>query len=529
MLKNLSLVIKANQDFVRHSGDDAKKNAPILNSLFDSISLTYIPLLKMIDRLSRDNVPCRFGLVLPPILCNLLSDEKIQELYVQWLDKKISFGTEELKRLSGDESKSKVCSQIVDQYVILKDDFNVTYNRQLIPVFANYMKKGYIELLGTCGTDIYIPHYADMKEVISAQIECGLHAYRQYFDDVPDGFWLPAFGYTPGVEKIIRAYGYTYTIVDSRSVLLIEDMPKTGIFYPTRTDNSLVFFARDSRINEEIFGKEGYCRNLVYKNENRDVGFDLPIDQLGTYLEDSKYRYATGFQYWNRKLDSSESSIYSHEAAVAQAQADAKSFIKNRAEILNKAAELLPENDFVTTVCALDEDLCRKWHEFVIWLEYVFRYGRDESLNMVSCNQMVDKQYELEKISPYYSSGLGAGYGENLLSSKNCWMMRYVRKACERMVDLADRFPNDTGLKTRLLNLGAKELMLAQSLNIPKMIDEAQFPDFAVNRFKESIVSFTEVFDSLGSNTVSTEWLTTLESKDSVFPWMNYRIFSKKQ
>jgi 1,4-alpha-glucan branching enzyme len=36
------------------------------------------------------------------------------------------------------------------------------------------------------------------------------------------------------------------------------------------------------------------------------------------------------------------------------------------------------------------------------------------------------------------------------------------------------------------------------------------------------------VFDALGSNTVSTEWLTKLESKESIFPWMNYRIFSKK-
>ena len=163
------------------------------------------------------------------------------------------------------------------------------------------------------------------------------------------------------------------------------------------------------------------------------------------------------------------------------------------------------------------------------FLEYVFRYARDEALNMASPNQMLSHQFELEKINPYYSSGIGAGYGECLLSSKNCWMMRYIRKACERMIDLADRFPNDTGLKTRLLNLGAKELLIAQSMNRPRMIDDANLPEFAIKRFKESILAFTEVFDSLGSNTVSTEWLTSLEAKDSVFNWMNYRIFSKKK
>ena len=51
----------------------------------------------------------------------------------------------------------------------------------------------------------------------------------------------------------------------------------------------------------------------------------------------------------------------------------------------------------------------------------------------------------------------------------------------------------------------------------------------AEKRFKESIAAFTAVFDSLGSNTVSTEWLTRLEARDSIFPWMNYRIFTKKR
>ena len=41
--------------------------------------------------------------------------------------------------------------------------------------------------------------------------------------------------------------------------------------------------------------------------------------------------------------------------------------------------------------------------------------------------------------------------------------MRYIRKACERIIDLSDRFPNDTGLKTRLLNLGAKHITMINS------------------------------------------------------------------
>ena len=60
-------------------------------------------------------------------------------------------------------------------------------------------------------------------------------------------------------------------------------------------------------------------------------------------------------------------------------------------------------------------------------------------------------------------------------------------------------------------------------------IEDENYADFAIKRFKDSIEAFTAVFDSLGSNTVSTEWLTTLEMRDALFPWMNYRIFSKKK
>ncbi len=74
MQKNLSLIIKANQEFIRHTGEDEVINASILNIFYESISTTYIPLLRMIERLENDNVSFCIGLVLPPILCNLLSD-----------------------------------------------------------------------------------------------------------------------------------------------------------------------------------------------------------------------------------------------------------------------------------------------------------------------------------------------------------------------------------------------------------------------------------------------------------------------
>lgn len=534
MLKNLVLIINARQDFIRHSGEYQKKNASILNTLFESISDTYIPLLNMFESLERDEITCRLGLVLPPVLCNLLSDEKIHQLYIQWLENKIELGKQEKLRNEQNQKIAALVDGEIQRLSQLKNDFAEKYQCNLIKAFSDSMHKGYVELLATCGTDIFMPYYSDMKEIISAQIETGLHSYKEFFGEVPEGFWIPELGFFPGVEKLIRAYGYSYTVLETRSMLLAEEVPSVGIFYPVRSENSLVLFGRDAESDDEIFSEDGFINNSIYRNENADIGFNLDMNALQPFMAEDSVRYTTGFKYWNKDYtdpsDYSEDEVYDEEAAKLQAMKDAEAFVTAKMTRLEKAAELLSDKDFVSLVCTLDADKLRQnWHEAIFWLESVFRCSEKQSLNITTCDRLLENQYSLDKFLPYYSSVQGTGYGETLLSSKNCWMMRHIKKACQRMIDLSDRFPTDTGLKNRLLNLGAKELMIAQSLNLAKAIENDENPEYTVRRFKASIDAFTAVFDSLGSNTVSTEWLTNLEVEDSIFPWMNYRIFAQKR
>lgn len=529
MVKNLSLIIKTNQDFVRFTGENKEKYAAELNFLYENLSEIYIPLLNMIERLSEEGIKSKFSIVFPPVLCSMLNNSEIQENYLQWIENHIELADKELSRNSANADICKIIEISKNKYIQLKSDFEDKYQRKIIRKFAEFQRNGLIEILGTCGTDIYIPYYNDIKEVISAQIETGLYSYKKYFGEAPDGFWLPKTGYAPGVEKIIRSYGYSYTVLDTRSFLLAEEIPSRGIFYPVRTDNSLVLFSRDSEVDEELYGEKAYSNNQTYRNENRDIGFEIDMDELKPVIGDNTVRYSTGFRYWNRNFENDAEGIYNQAEAFKQACTDANTFLKNKSEKLSKAAEYISDSDFVNLTCTFEaEKLKSNWGEMLVWFENVLRNAADYDISLTGCKDMLSNQFHLDRFVPYYSASEGAGYGENLLSSKNCWMMRYVRKASERMVDLADRFPTDTGLKNRLLNLAAKELMFAQSANLAAMIDEGTFTEYAEERFKESIIAFTAVFDSLGSNTVSTEWLTTLEMKDLVFSWMNYRIFAKK-
>ena len=89
MKKNLAIIIKARQEFIRYSEDELKNNKAVLANLFESISDTYIPLLNSLEKLESVGLSFRIGMVLPPVLCSLLINEKIQQLYIEWLDKKL--------------------------------------------------------------------------------------------------------------------------------------------------------------------------------------------------------------------------------------------------------------------------------------------------------------------------------------------------------------------------------------------------------------------------------------------------------
>lgn len=535
--KKFVLILNTSQEYIKHTGEETVLYAGERSYLFESISNVYIPLIKMLEKFEAEKIPCKISLVLTPSLCTLLEDAEIQAQYIEWLDKKIEFGKKELERVKTDGkllAAVKLCLEKAESDKVAFENFG----RRLVKKIAEFKKKGFVEILATCATDIFLPFYNDMPEIMSAQVEAGIFAYRSFFGEVPDGFWLPELGYYDGVEKVLRAYGMNYTILDAHSFLFSEIEPKKGIFSPARFTNALVAFGRDGFSDKEIMGDGGYSENPVYRSENRDVIFSLPPEDIDSFVKKGTSRYSIGYKYWNKGGDSESTvtnpfeteNVYSADDAKSQVLKDAENFVFKKAEKLVQAEKLLPAEKEISLVVAMNiSRLSEKWFESIDWIEQVCRKICSTDILLEHPKNLAKNPFELQRIQPYYGSSSGVGYGEDLLSSKNNWMMKFVRKASERMVDLAERFPSDTGLKARLLNLGAKELMFAQSSGWAKMIQNGVFPEYAEMRFKQSINDFTAVFDALGSNTVSTEWLTNLEEKHQIFPWINYRIFSKKR
>ena len=522
--KKLSIVVVAHQPYIRHTEGENSPYAQQNDILFGAISQTYIPMINMLHKFEEEGVNAKFSLVLSPVLCAMLDDKLIQEQYVSWLDRCICLGQREVERLKDNKDLLELAQSQLEKAQNNKAEFVEKYHCNLLKEFAYFYQKEMIELMATCGSYAFLPHYADMEEILNAQVETGVFSHKHYFSTAPEGFWLPYMGYSQGVERILRSYGLNYTILDAKAVLFSQNMPEKGIYVPVRCENSLVIFGRDALTPKDIDDSEtGFSANKIYKNQHRDIGYELSAEELGCFIKADTARVNSLYRYWSKGDESN--SIYDSKKAREQALEDAKTFLNNKNAKLAEASKQIDED--VCLVCCINaESLGQNWAEGMDWFENVLRLNKDSEF--ASCSQMLKNQFKLERITPYPCAASGNGYGEDLLDSSNSWMLRYTRKMCERMCDLVGRFPTDTGLKARLLNLGAKELMIAQSAEWSKMLHNSSSPEYAKYRFTASVTAFTTVFDSLGSNVVSTEWLTKLEKEHNLFPWMNFRIFAKK-
>ena len=203
--KKLILVLNASSVYIKHTVTDVKAFLPLMNKFFEAMNETYLPLLDMFERMEIEQVPYKVGLVLSPVVCTLLDDAEVQGQYKQWLENRIELGKKELEHSSYSSEIVENVNRCLANNQKAKDLYE-KYNGRLLRKFLDFHKKGYVELIATCGTDIFLPHFNDIPEVINAQVETGYFAFKAYFGENPEGFWLPELGYYPGIEKFIKPF-----------------------------------------------------------------------------------------------------------------------------------------------------------------------------------------------------------------------------------------------------------------------------------------------------------------------------------
>jgi 1,4-alpha-glucan branching enzyme len=142
---------------------------------------------------------------------------------------------------------------------------------------------------------------------------------------------------------------------------------------------------------------------------------------------------------------------------------------------------------------------------------------------------------DFQRVTPEWTSMGSGGYADDYLDSSNDWMYRHLLRAVDRMTEVAERFADETGVRERVLNQAARELLIATDSAWARWMAQSEPPqprDLQLSSDKKvrlCLRNFTTLYESLGSGQLSTRFLTELENTDNVFPEINYRSFRKKR
>jgi 1,4-alpha-glucan branching enzyme len=518
----ISLVLYAHLPYTRDAYTTGEE------CFFEALSETYLPLLGVFDRLEGDYVPFRLGLALSPALCHMMSDELLLQRYLEYTDKQIEFGIQELERTKDEPELQNLARAYYDKAVDRRIAFTERYEKNILKALDHYQRKGKIELLTTGATHAFLPFLSSYPEAIQAQIEVAIASYRQYFGRYPQGFWLPELGWTPELEDYLRSYNFGYTIVEPHGVVFGKPPASRGSFYPVKTPGGICILARDYHAGKDISRMTG---DSVYRDNNKDAGYELPADQVGLFLTSNGSRTRTGFKYWASSSSGSQKPFYDPQRASEKAVEHARFFLENQSARLSEAAKHMKEAP--VSLCAFDADVFgRFWYEGPQCIEALFRLsaGYRELQFMTPAEYLYKQDISCFQTSiPGFSSQGVNGYAETWLDSSNDWMYRHLIRSVDRMIELAERFPDDTGLKERTLNQAAREILLAAASDWPKMLYHEDSAEYARSQIEASLRNFTTIYEALGSNYISTEWLTNLEKRHNLFSNINYRVFRRKR
>src|SRR5207248_5043683 len=169
----------------------------------------------------------------------------------------------------------------------------------------------------------------------------------------------------------------------------------------------------------------------------------------------------------------------------------------------------------------------RWWCEGPSFLDQLMRKaGRDQDVWRLKSR--VDYPYEhpeRQLAQPPMSSWGAGGYAAVWLDEGNDWIYRYLHKAESRMIELARMHQDASGVTRRALNQAARELLLAQSSDWAFIIKTGTMVDYAVRRTREHLLRFTRLYEQVKGNGIDEQWLSSVESRDNLFPEIDYRVY----
>lgn len=524
MQGHLSFILHAHLPFVRHPEHEKFLEE---NWLFEAITETYVPLLQIMEGWLRDGMDTRLTLTLTPTLCAMLLDPLLQDRYVRHLNELIELSEKELHRTHWDKPLNQLAQLYHNRFLGIRDTY-FGYKKNLVAAFAGFQEAGRLEIITSAATHALLPLLANHPPSLRAQILVARDHYRSCFGRDPRGIWLPECAYVDGVENVLQEANIRWFITDTHGLLHANPRPRYGVFAPIFTPNGIAAFGRDLDSAKQVWSKhEGYPGDPNYRDFYRDIGFDLDFDYVKPYMPASDKRGFTGIKYFRITRHSYEKQVYNRAIALQTAAGHAQHFLEARTAQIRQLAGIMDRPPLVLS--PYDAELFGHWwYEGPEFLDYVVRkiYYDQNVFSLVTPEDYL-KEFSSNQISrPAASSWGEEGYWRVWLNETNEWIYPHLHVAQERMTKLTRTFTKPDALQERALKQAARELLLAQSSDWPFILRTGTSPDYARKRVKDHLFRFIALHDQLTGPGVDAAWLSQIETRDNLFPNVDYRYWA---
>ncbi len=523
----LSILLHAHLPFIRHP-----EYPDFLEEdwLFEATTETYIPLLQMMDRMWRDGVDFRLTMSLTPPLCEMLADPLLQERYANHLARQVELASrQEVARRGTDfaEAAAVAAAELREVQRL----YNDVWHRNLLPVFKSFQDRGRLEII-TCGaTHGFLPLMAT-DEARLAQLRVAVTNYEKHFGRAPRGIWLPECAFAPGLDAFLAEVGIKFFVLESHGLTQARPPSRYGTYRPVITPSGVAAFGRDVESSRQVWSAEiGYPGHPDYREFYRDLGYDLPYAEVKPYLHGDGLRRNIGLKFHRvtGKVSLDKKEPYVPSWARARADEHAGNFLFNRQAQCRHLKGVLGTTPHI--MAPYDAELYGHWwFEGPIFLEAMMRKTAcdQNEIVMVTPSEYLAIEPVHQQVTPALSSWGANGFFEVWLNGYNDWIYRHLHEAEERMIELVNRFPQADGLLRRALNQAARELLLAQASDWAFIISTNTSVEYAEKRTKDHVARFTGLYHQLIENRLEEGWLADLESKDTIFQEIDYRVYGRR-
>lgn len=509
------LLLHAHLPFVRHPEyDDFLEE----RWLFEAITETYLPLLRIAEGWERDRLKPRLALSFSPTLLAMVGDDLLRARYERVLAAQIRFARKTVSREGQDPAWRG--GGLASLQALL--DAEATWKRwggNLLSGFRWLIGSGFVEPWTTAATHALLPLWKRHPFVLNLQIGTGVEACRRALGGNPKGFWLPECGYFPGLEGYLKSHGIRAFAVETHGLTMARPTPEFGVYAPVRCPNGVAVFGRDPEASRQVWSRsEGYPGDPWYREFHRDLGFERPVDELDEVLVDRQFRAASGVKPYRVTGGAGEKQPYDPVRAGARVREHARHFVEQRRLRVRSLAPTMNRPPVI--VAPYDAELFGHWwYEGIDFIDQVVRLlDADRDLAMAGMADLAGG--ELPEATPIASTWGEWGHHQVWIHESNAWVWPHQEKLARRLEQAFADFPNPDPFQQRILNQATRELLAAQASDWPFMIQQGTTVSYAEQRLKDHLQRGNYLLNHLDQADLKQATLEDLEELTPIFPWL---------